>query len=88
MKSSLALALASTVALLSTSGLTADEPKGTTNVVTDSGNGVGNTIVLDNDGPSGTTILRNVRNGVGNKLYVQQDGGSDPRVARRRGRTA
>jgi hypothetical protein len=38
---------------------------GSTNVITNSGNGVGNRIVVDNGGVPGVTVLRNVRNGVG-----------------------
>lgn len=39
------------------------------NVVTGSGNGFGNTIVVDG-GPGGLTVVRNARNGVGNRLVV------------------
>jgi hypothetical protein len=45
-----------------------------TNVVTGSGNGFGNTIVVDNGpGGGGVTIVQNARNGVGNRLVVDPD---------------
>lgn len=48
--------------------------KGSTNVVTDSANGVGNRIVIDNGETPGVTVLRNVRNGVGNSVTVTPKG--------------
>lgn len=47
---------------------------GSTNVITSSGNGVGNRIVVDNGGTSGVTILQNVRNGIGNSVTVTPAG--------------
>ena len=45
-----------------------------TNVVTNSGNGFGNTIVVSNgSGGGGVTVVRNARNGVGNRLIVDPD---------------
>jgi hypothetical protein len=42
---------------------------GSTNVVTGSGNGFGNRIVVSG-GAGGTTIVKNARNGVGNQLLI------------------
>lgn len=46
-------------------------PGGNTTVVTNSGNGVGNRIVVS--GTGGTTIVQNVRNGIGNRLILDPD---------------
>jgi hypothetical protein len=43
------------------------------NVVTGSGNGVGNTIVVDNGSGGGLTVVRNARNGIGNRLILDSD---------------
>ena len=43
-------------------------PGGNTTVITNSGNGVGNRIVVS--GTGGTTIVKNVRNGIGNQLIL------------------
>ncbi len=43
-----------------------------TNVITGSGNGVGNRIVVDG-GPGGVTVVSGSRNGVGNKLVLNPD---------------
>lgn len=41
------------------------------NIITGSGNGWGNRIVIDNDGSGhGTTIISGARNGVGNRLVI------------------
>lgn len=47
-----------------------------TNVIENTGNGVGNSIMVENDGlPGGsTTIIRNVRNGFGNRVIIQNGG--------------
>jgi hypothetical protein len=47
---------------------------GATTVITNSGNGVGNRIVVNNGGAPGVTILGNVRNGVGNSIIVTPSG--------------
>lgn len=45
-----------------------------TNLVTGSGNGFGNTIVVDNGpGGGGVTVVKNARNGIGNRLIVGPD---------------
>jgi hypothetical protein len=49
-------------------------PAGSTTTITNSANGVGNHIVVDNGGSPGVTILRNVRNGVGNSVTVTPEG--------------
>lgn len=49
-------------------------PAGSATTITDSANGVGNQIVVDNGGAPGVTVLRNVRNGVGNSVTVTPDG--------------
>ena len=46
-------------------------PGGGTTVITNSGNGVGNRIVVS--GTGGTTIVKNVRNGIGNRLILDPD---------------
>ncbi len=43
-------------------------------VVVNSANGVGNTIVIDNGGSKGATVLHNVKNGVGNSVTVTPKG--------------
>jgi len=43
-----------------------------TSVVTNSGNGFGNTIVVGNGG-GGLTVVKNARNGVGNRLILDPD---------------
>ncbi len=43
-----------------------------TNVITGTGNGFGNRIIVDG-GASGVTILKNVRNGIGNELFLNPD---------------
>ena len=44
---------------------------GTTNIITNSGNGWGNRIVVDSGVPSGSvTVIQNSRNGVGNRIVV------------------
>jgi hypothetical protein len=43
------------------------------NVVTGSGNGFGNTVVVDDGGGGGLTVVRNARNGVGNRLVLDPD---------------
>lgn len=48
-----------------------------TNVISGSGNGFGNTVIVDNAGGSGTTIVRNARNGIGNRVVIDP---SDPRL--------
>jgi hypothetical protein len=51
------------------------KPGRTTNVISDSGNGRGNTLVLSNDGVGeSTTVIRGFRNGVGNRLMVLENG--------------
>jgi hypothetical protein len=45
------------------------------NLITNSGNGVGNTIVVDNGGADGLTILSGVRNGIGNRVLVRPQSG-------------
>ncbi|OWK43662.1 hypothetical protein [Fimbriiglobus ruber] len=47
---------------------------GSKTVITGSANGVGNKIVVDNDGTPGVTILKDVRNGVGNSVTVTPAG--------------
>ncbi|MDB5307602.1 MAG: hypothetical protein JWO38_1804 [Gemmataceae bacterium] len=47
---------------------------GSTTMIAGSANGVGNRIVVDNDGAPGVTVLRNVRNGVGNSVTVTPAG--------------
>ena len=44
-----------------------------TGVITGSGNGVGNTIVVDNGPGGGVTVVRNTRNGIGNRLILGPD---------------
>ena len=44
---------------------------GSTTVITNSGNGVGNRVVVS--GTGGTTIVSNVRNGIGNRLILDPD---------------
>lgn len=44
-----------------------------TNVITGSGNGFGNRIVVSNGGAGGTTIIRNSRNGWGNRIVVDPE---------------
>lgn len=46
-------------------------PGGNTTVITNSGNGAGNRIVVSGGG--GTTIVQNVRNGIGNRLILDPD---------------
>src|SRR5205085_519586 len=46
-------------------------PGGSTTVITNSGNGVGNRIVVS--GTAGTTVVQNVRNGIGNRLILDPD---------------
>jgi hypothetical protein len=45
---------------------------GSANIVTGSGNGFGNTIVVDGGRP-GVTVVQNARNGIGNRLIVNPD---------------
>lgn len=45
---------------------------GSTNVISGSGNGRGNTVVVDG-GRGGLTVVQNARNGVGNRLIVNDD---------------
>jgi len=40
------------------------------NIISNSGNGVGNSIVVDGDGTGSTTIINGYPNGVGNKIVV------------------
>jgi len=40
------------------------------NIISNSGNGVGNSIVVDGDGTGSTTIINGYANGVGNKIIV------------------
>ncbi|MBX9624360.1 MAG: hypothetical protein K2X82_11180, partial [Gemmataceae bacterium] len=48
-------------------------PRGrSANVITGSGNGSGNTVVVDG-GPGGVTVVKNARNGVGNRLVLDPD---------------
>jgi hypothetical protein len=48
-------------------------PRGrSANVITGSGNGYGNTVVVDG-GPGGVTVVQNARNGVGNRLILNGD---------------
>jgi len=49
-------------------------PAGGTTTITDSANGIGNSIVVNNGGNPGVTILRNVRNGIGNTVTVTPAG--------------
>jgi hypothetical protein len=53
-----------------------NEPARRLNVLRNSGNGYGNTIIVDNgtSGGNGVTIVDNVRNGIGNKLIVTNPG--------------
>jgi len=46
-------------------------------VITGSGNGWGNTIIVDNDGSAGqgVTIIQGTRNGFGNRLIVRPGDG-------------
>ena len=46
-------------------------PVGSTTVITNSGNGLGNRIVVS--GTGGTAIVKNVRNGIGNRLILDPD---------------
>ena len=46
---------------------------GSMNTIVNSGNGIGNSIVIDGATP-GTTIVKNARNGIGNTLRVTPDG--------------
>jgi hypothetical protein len=47
-------------------------PPGTFNVISNVGNGIGNNVVIVNDGPAGSqTIISNVKNGIGNQVYIQ-----------------
>lgn len=51
------------------------KPARTTNVISDSGNGRGNLLVLSNDGVGdSTTVIRGFRNGTGNRLLVLENG--------------
>ncbi len=43
---------------------------GTTNIISGSGNGVGNRIVVGGGSGGGTTIISNSRNGIGNKIVL------------------
>ena len=43
---------------------------GTTNIISGSGNGFGNKIVVGGGNGGGTTIIQNSRNGVGNKIVL------------------
>jgi hypothetical protein len=45
---------------------------GSTNLITGSGNGIGNKIVVDG-GAGGLTIVKNARNGIGNRLVINPD---------------
>jgi hypothetical protein len=45
---------------------------GSTNLITGSGNGFGNKIVVSG-GAGGTTIVQNARNGIGNRLILDED---------------
>jgi len=52
---------------------TAPKGGGSMNIITDSANGIGNSIVIDGQ-TKGTTILRNARNGIGNSITVTPKG--------------
>ena len=52
-----------------------ESTNGSTTVIENAGNGVGNTIVTENGGPGGgTTVIRNARNGFGNRVIIQNGG--------------
>jgi hypothetical protein len=44
------------------------------NVINNSGNGFGNTIVIGNNGGSSSTVITNTRNGIGNRVMILNDG--------------
>lgn len=49
-------------------------PKGPSmNLIENSGNGIGNSIIIDGSAP-GTTVIKNSRNGIGNTLRVTPEG--------------
>jgi hypothetical protein len=58
-----------------TAAASAQPPATGSNVIRGSGNGVGNTIVVEGNG-TGKTVISNSRNGVGNRIVVRNDGGT------------
>src|SRR5262245_59297836 len=40
------------------------------NVISNSGNGIGNSIIVTGDGKGGTTIINGYPNGIGNKIVI------------------